>query len=151
MAKNVIETYRTLKLLNKYSDNDIAVGLHILNAAGIQTELNGEHLVLDFDVVDVKYIEKQRFKTDELLGNVLDELFKIRSFSTSNGKIVFKSFNKDKKVVGKKENKTKRLGYEKIIFLTEHYSKIKFHKKKIKLIYRKYSSVILFGQNDAMN
>jgi hypothetical protein len=107
-----METYRTLKLLNKYSDNDIAVGLRILNTAGIQTELNGNHLVLDFDVVDVKYIEKQRFKTKELLGNVLDELFKIRSFSTLNGKTVFKSFNKDKKVTGKKENKTKRLGYE---------------------------------------
>jgi len=122
MPENIMETYRTLKLLNKYSDDDIAVGLRILNHAGIQTELKDEHIVLDFDVVDVKYIEKQRFRTDELLGNVLDELFKIRSFSTSNGKTVFKSFNKDKKVVGKKENKSKRLGYESLqkLFSTEN-------------------------------
>ena len=42
----------------------------------------------------------------------MDELLKIRSFSTSNGKIVFKSFNKDKKVKDKDKNKKKRLGYE---------------------------------------
>ncbi|MDR2168927.1 MAG: site-specific DNA-methyltransferase [Planctomycetaceae bacterium] len=107
-----MNNFRSLQLLNKYSDDDIAVGCHILNTAGIKTRLNGENLVLDFDVVNMKYIENQQNKTKELLANVLDELLKIRSFSSANGKIVFKSFNKDKKVSGKKENKEKRLGYE---------------------------------------
>ncbi|MDR2762019.1 MAG: site-specific DNA-methyltransferase [Planctomycetaceae bacterium] len=107
-----MKNFKTLQLSNTYSDNEIAVGFQILNSAGIQTTFNDENIVLDFDVVDMKYIEKQQNKTKELLTNVLDELLKIRSFSSSNGKIVFKSFNKDKKVIGKKENKEKRLGYE---------------------------------------
>jgi hypothetical protein len=60
----------------------------------------------------MKYIEKQRNQTEELLAHVLTELLKIRSFSSANGKIVFKTFNKEKRVSGKAENRKKRLGYE---------------------------------------
>jgi len=112
LIKNTMENYRSLKLGNRYTENDINVGFRVLNTAGILTKNNGDHIVLNFDVVDMRYIESQRNQTDELLANVLDELLKIRSFSSANGKIVFKSFNKDKRVSDKTENRKKRLGYE---------------------------------------
>ena len=96
-----METYRSLNLGNRYTENDINVGFRILNTAGIHTRLNEGNVVLDFDIVDMRYIESQRHQTDELLENVLDELLKIRSFSSANGKIVFKSFNKEKRVSGR--------------------------------------------------
>ncbi|GHT22965.1 hypothetical protein FACS189419_06260 [Planctomycetales bacterium] len=107
-----MKNYRTLQLHNGYSENDIFVGFQVLNTAGIQTRINDDNVVLDFDVVDMKYIEKQRNQTEELLAHVLTELLKIRSFSSANGKIVFKTFNKEKRVSGKAENRKKRLGYE---------------------------------------
>ena len=108
----VMENYRSLQLGNRYTENDINVGFRVLNTAGILTQINADHIVLDFDVVDMRYIESQRHQTNEFLGNVLEELLKIRSFSSANGKIVFKSFNKEKRVKGKTENRKKRLGYE---------------------------------------
>jgi len=104
--------FRTIKLPNKYLYEDIIFAFNILNNAGIETNLEKEAIILNFDVVDMKYLETQNNNTNELIVNTLNELLKIRSFSTSNGKTVFKSFNKDKKVTGKKENKQKRLGYE---------------------------------------
>ncbi|MDR2345810.1 MAG: hypothetical protein LBE18_07060, partial [Planctomycetaceae bacterium] len=70
-----MKNFRTLKLSNKYSDNDITIGLQILNTAGIKTTLKNDLIVLNFDVVDMKYIENQQNKTKELLTNVLEELF----------------------------------------------------------------------------
>jgi DNA modification methylase len=107
-----MENYRSLKLGNRYTENDINIGFRVLNTAGILTRINEGNIVLDFDVVDMRYIESQQNQTDTLLANVLSELLKIRSFSSANGKIVFKSFNKEKRVSGKTENRKKRLGYE---------------------------------------
>ncbi|MDR3108260.1 MAG: site-specific DNA-methyltransferase [Planctomycetaceae bacterium] len=107
-----MKNYRTLQFHNRYSESDIVVGFQVLNTAGIQTRINEDSVVLDFDVVDMKYIERQQSQTEELLSHVLTELLKIRSFSSANGKIIFKTFNKEKRVSGKAENKKKRLGYE---------------------------------------
>jgi hypothetical protein len=106
-----MEQYRTISIKNEYSDKDIMSAFQILNTAGIHSELDGGNIVLNFDIVDMKYIEYQS-KNNRLIGNVINELLKIRSFSSANGKIVFKSFNKAKKVQNKNENKKKRLGYE---------------------------------------
>ncbi|GHU23518.1 hypothetical protein FACS1894172_12920 [Spirochaetia bacterium] len=106
-----MDEYRTLHFKNTYSDRDVSSAFPVLNDAGIETQIDDVEILLNFDTVDVKYLEKS--KSDNLLlSNVLDELLKIRSFSTSNGKTVFKTFNKEKKVTGKDENKKKRLGYE---------------------------------------
>jgi DNA modification methylase len=107
-----MKNYRSLQLGNRYTENDINIGFRVLNTAGILTQINENSIVLDFDVVDMRYIESQQHQTDTLLANVLKELLKIRSFSSANGKIVFKSFNKEKRVSGKTENRKKRLGYE---------------------------------------
>lgn len=106
-----MEQYRTISIKNEYSDKDIMSAFQILNTAGIHSELDGGNIVLNFDIVDMKYIEYQS-KNNRLISNVINELLKIRSFSSANGKIVFKSFNKAKKVQNKNENKKKRLGYE---------------------------------------
>jgi DNA modification methylase len=114
-----MEQYKTIAIKNEYSNTDIMVAIPILNIAGIQTKLNANNIILNFDVVDMRYVKCQN-KNNPLINNVMSELLKIRSFSSSNGKIVFKSFNKVKKVQNKCENKKKRLSYE---FYQKNFSK----------------------------
>jgi hypothetical protein len=102
--------YRTLELKNIYEKNDINFSLPILNSSGIETIINDNILVCNFDTVDLRLLET--FNKHPLIVSVVNELHKIRSFSSANGKIVYKSFNKAKKVQNKDENKKKRLGYE---------------------------------------
>lgn len=105
-----MKEFRTIEIENIYNDSDISTGLKSLKTAGIETILNNNSIVLNFDIVDLKYLET--INNNKLIKRIIEELYKIRSFSSSNGKIVFKSFNKDKKVKDKEENKKKRLAYE---------------------------------------
>jgi len=107
-----MKEYRTLQLANNYDDDNISLAIPVLSKAGIEVHFEEDLVTLDFDTVDVNYIESMCGKVNGLLPDALSELMKIRSFSTSNGKIVFASFNKDKKVKGKELNKRRRLGYE---------------------------------------
>jgi len=107
-----MEEFRTVYLENQYSDEEIRQTFPILNHAGIRTLIRDENIVLNFDIVDIKYLQTQKSVLNGLLESTLEKLLKIRSFSTANGKTVFRSFNKDKKVSGKRENRKKRLGYE---------------------------------------
>jgi hypothetical protein len=114
-----MEAYKTLQIANVYTENDLSKAFSVLNNAGIEARLDGQSIMLDFDVVDMKYIESQSRVVNGLVSDTFAELLKIRSFSTANGKTVFKSFNKDKKVSNKTENKKKRLGYE---YYQKHFS-----------------------------
>jgi hypothetical protein len=105
-------SFKTLRLEGAYKKTDIAAAFPVLNRAGIEAALDGGEIALNFDVVDMKFLERQREESNQLVADTLDELLKIRSFSTSGGKTVFKSFNKEKRVKGKESNKKKRLGYE---------------------------------------
>ena len=107
-----MESFRTLTLPNKYSQEEISYALDILNNAGIKVNTNNTNISLDFDIVDMKYLKANGQNHNKLINIVYENLLKIRSFSTTNGKTVFKSFNKDKKVANKSANKKKRLGYE---------------------------------------
>jgi DNA modification methylase len=107
-----MEAFRTLTLPNNYLKEEISFAFGILNNAGIRVKINDNIISLDFDIVDMKYLETKKQISNKLITNTYEELLKIRSFSTSNGKTVFKSFNKDKKVVDKDANRKKRLGYE---------------------------------------
>lgn len=105
-----MQEYKTLKLENIYNDNDIKKALPLLSSSGIDTFTDKTNIILNFDTVDIKLLET--IKYNPLIQKTIEELYKIRSFSSSNGKIVFKSFNKEKKVKNKKENSKKRLAYE---------------------------------------
>ena len=107
-----MESFRTLTLPNDYLQEEISFAFDILNNAGIRVKIEDTHISMDFDIVDMKYLEAKKLTSNKLISNTYEELLKIRSFSTSNGKTVFKSFNKDKKVVDKDAKKKKRLGYE---------------------------------------
>jgi len=107
-----MESFKTLTLPNNYSQEEISCALDILSNAGVKVNVCDTHVSLDFDVVDMKYLGINGQLHNKFINIVYEELLKIRSFSTSNGKIVFKSFNKDKKVTDKDLNKKKRLGYE---------------------------------------
>ena len=105
-----MQEYKTLKIENIYNINDINHALPLLNSSGIDTLTDKTNIILNFDTVDIKLLEN--IKYNPLIQKTIEELYKIRSFSSSNGKIVFKSFNKDKRVKNKKENSKKRLAYE---------------------------------------
>ncbi len=105
-----MQEYKTLKIENIYNIDDINKALPLLNSSGIDTLTDKTNIILNFDTVDIKLLEN--IKYNPLIQKTIEELYKIRSFSSSNGKIVFKSFNKDKRVKNKKENSKKRLAYE---------------------------------------
>lgn len=105
-----MQEYKTLKIENIYNIDDINKALPLLNSSGINTLTDKTNIILNFDTVDIKLLET--IKYNPLIQKTIEELYKIRSFSSSNGKIVFKSFNKDKRVKNKKENSKKRLAYE---------------------------------------
>ena len=105
-----MQEYKTLKIENIYNIDDINKALPLLNSSGIDTLTDKTNITLNFDTVDIKLLEN--IKYNPLIQKTIEELYKIRSFSSSNGKIVFKSFNKDKRVKNKKENSKKRLAYE---------------------------------------
>jgi len=90
-----MQGYRTLKFKNIYNKNDIIDAKHILNSSGINASMNKSNIVLNFDVVNLKVLKNIEY--NPLIKKTIEELYKIRSFSSSNGKIVFKSFNKEKK------------------------------------------------------
>lgn len=105
-----MQEYKTLKIENIYNIDDINNALPLLNSSGINTLTDKTNIILNFDTVDIKLLEN--IKYNPLIQKTIEELYKIRSFSSSNGKIVFKSFNKEKRVKNKKENSKKRLAYE---------------------------------------
>ena len=105
-----MQEYKTLKIESIYNIDDINKALPLLNSSGIDTLTDKTNIILNFDTVDIKLLEN--IKYNPLIQKTIEELYKIRSFSSSNGKIVFKSFNKDKRVKNKKENSKKRLAYE---------------------------------------
>ncbi|GAA9137772.1 hypothetical protein Taitung73_01890 [Helicobacter pylori] len=105
-----MQDYRTLTLENIYAPDEITDALSLLQSCGIESIVNPSNITLNFDVVDLKMLESTTQNT--LVQKTLEELYKIRSFSSQNGKIVFKSFNKAKKVANKKQNAKARLAYE---------------------------------------
>ena len=114
-----MQEYKTLKIENIYNIDDINKALPLLSSSGIDTLTDKTNIILNFDTVDIKLLEN--IKYNPLIQKTIEELYKIRSFSSSNGKIVFKSFNKDKRVKNKKENSKKRLAYE---YYKKEFSKI---------------------------
>lgn len=101
--------YVTLKLNNIYADEDVRNAVIALNLSGIDANINSKNIELNFDVVNLRLLEKQ--ESNPLIDKILEEIYKIKTFSSSNGKIIFKSFNKDIKVKNKRENTKKRLAY----------------------------------------
>lgn len=108
MANN--SAFRTIKINNTFTENDIAFALDVMKKCGVQCLNEGKVIVFNFDAVDVSRLEKNT--NNIVIAIFLTELHKIHSFSSANGKLVYASFNKDKKVQGKAQKSKKRLAYE---------------------------------------
>jgi DNA modification methylase len=104
------DVFKTAKINNIYSISEIECAFSIISKAGIFCLSEDNFLIFQFDEVDLKYLEGNNSNT--IVKSLLEELHKIRSFSTANGKVVYASFNKEKKVKNKADNKKKRLAYE---------------------------------------
>ena len=103
--------YKTFKIDNNFSNEDITNAFHIIRKSGIECIANTDFITFNFDEVNLKLLEKSNIN-NIILKKLLDKLHSIKSFSSSNGKIIYASFNKSKKVSNKKDNSKKRLAYE---------------------------------------
>jgi len=102
--------YREIKIDNTFSDSVTLGAMPVLRKAGINGLEQEEMITFQFDEVDIKLLEKS--SDNPVINIFIEELRKIRSFSSANGKLIYASYNKDKKVADKKNNKKKRMGYE---------------------------------------
>lgn len=102
--------HKNIKIDNIYSPAQIDSAFRIIKDSGIKCDDSPKTLNFEFDVVDLKFLEKNTH--DNIVLALTKELQKIKSYSTNNGKMVYASFNKAKKVANKKENSKKRLAYE---------------------------------------
>lgn len=107
---NSLAVFKTLKIDNTFTTDETSRAFSVINKAGINCLTKQESLVFQFDEVDVNLLEQAG--NNPVITSLLENLYKIRSFSTANGKIVYASFNKDKKVANKADNRKKRLAYE---------------------------------------
>ena len=103
--------YKTFKINNEFTNEQVEKAFFIIKKAGIECINNKCSVVFNFDKVDLKYLEKNNID-NPILKQLLDKLHSIKSYSSSNGKIVYASYNKNKKVSNKKDNSKIRLGYE---------------------------------------
>lgn len=111
IKKIPFEKYKTIKItITKHYQNDISNALFIFKKAGLLVENNNEEISIYFDIVDIKYLEQQQ--ENLIVFNFLNELNKIKSYSSRNGKLVYASYKDDVKVKNKTQNKKNRLAYE---------------------------------------
>ena len=111
MQKIPLKKYKTITIFipNNQQDN-LNNALFIFKKAGLFIENNGTEINLYFDVVDIKLLEQQQ--KNLIVCNFLNELNKIKSYSSRNGKLVYASYKDDIKVKNKSQNKKNRLAYE---------------------------------------
>lgn len=102
--------HKSIKIDNVYSPAQIDNAFRIIKDSGIECENLHKELNFKFDIVDLKLLEKNT--NDALVSALTQELQKIKSYSTNNGKMVYASFNKAKKVENKKQKSKARLAYE---------------------------------------
>lgn len=86
---------KNITLNNTYSPKEIDSAFKIIENSGIECENLNKELSFNFDIVDLKFLEKNA--DGALILALTKELKKIKSYSTNNGKMVYASFNKDKK------------------------------------------------------
>lgn len=107
---SVSQDFKTIALNNIYSQDEIDKAFVLIANSGIKCDNSSQILNFKFDVVDLKFLEKNA--QNNIVLALTKELQKIKSYSTNNGKMVYASFNKAKKVANKKQNAKKRLAYE---------------------------------------
>lgn len=81
-----MQDYRTLTLENIYAPDEITDALSLLQSCGIESIVNPSNITLNFDIVDLKMLESTTQNTP--VQKTLEELYKIRSFSSQNGEIL---------------------------------------------------------------
>ena len=113
MQKIPLKKYKTITIFipNNQQDN-LNNALFIFKKAGLFIENNGTEINLYFDVVDIKLLEQQQ--KNLIVCNFLNELNKIKSYSSRNGKLVYASYKDDIKVKNKSQNKKDLADFAKI-------------------------------------
>ena len=107
---NTAQDFKNITLSNIYSQDEIEKAFKLISNSGIRCKNLLKELSFNFDVVDLRFLEQNT--SDNIVLALTKELLKIKSYSTRSGKMVYASFNKDKKVQNKKQNVKKRLAYE---------------------------------------
>ena len=55
-----MQEYKTLKLNNIYNNDDINKAIPLLHSSGINTFINASDITLNFDTVNLKYLEDRK-------------------------------------------------------------------------------------------
>lgn len=103
--------YKTISLNDTFNNEEVTRGFEIASYCGVECNKDNNLLLFKFDAVDVSRLEKEANSSPVAMA-FLYELKKIHSFSSANGKLVYASFNKDKKVQDKDSKSKRRLAYE---------------------------------------
>lgn len=111
-TKSRLAVYKTIEIENNFSETEITFAFASIEKSGIECFSEDSVLVFNFDEVDLRYLEGEAKNGNTIIQKLVDELHKNHSFSTSNGKLIYASFNKDRKAAGRKANVKKRLAYE---------------------------------------
>lgn len=111
-ASKTYPCFKTIELDNTFSQDEITSAFAAIEKSGIECFAEDYALVFNFDEVDLRYLEGEAKNGNAIVQRLVAELHKNHSFSTSNGKLIYASFNKDRKAVGRKSNAKKRLAYE---------------------------------------
>lgn len=110
MIATAEKEFRTIQITNTFSSENILPEFELIEKAGIACRVDNDKIIFQFDVVDLNFLEANtNFPVVKLL---VDELHKIKSFASGGGKIIYASFNKDRKVKNKKANAKKRQAFE---------------------------------------
>ena len=110
MLETASNDFKNITINNVWTQKEVDNAFKIIVNSGVQCENSLKELNVKFDIVDLKFLEKNA--DGAVVSALTKELQKIKSYSTNNGKMVYASFNKDKKVANKKQNSKARLAYE---------------------------------------
>lgn len=106
-TKSRLAVYKTIEIENNFSETEITSALGVIEKSGVECFSEDSVLVFNFDEVDLRYLEGEAKNGNTIIQKLVDELHKNHSFSTSNGKLIYASFNKDRKAAGRKSNAKK--------------------------------------------
>ena len=106
----MLDAYKEISIDNVYDIKILNGAKTVLISSGFEIEFIDNIINLKFDILDLNILKKHQ--NNPLVDSILKKIMRIRSFSITNGKYVYASFNKDRKVKNKEFNKKRRLGYE---------------------------------------
>ena len=95
----MLDAYKEISIDNVYDIKILNGAKTVLISSGFEIEFIDNIINLKFDILDLNILKKHQ--NNPLVDSILKKIMRIRSFSITNGKYVYASFNNDRKVKNK--------------------------------------------------